>query len=96
MKGGWVYIMSNRPNGTPDVGVTADIGRRAHEHRGGSGSLLTRRYKLHSLVWFEHHHDIGSAIQRETNTKYWPRARKVRLIGRDNPDWADLFPALVE
>jgi putative endonuclease len=32
MSGGWVYIMTNRPNGTL---YTADIARRAFEHREG-------------------------------------------------------------
>ena len=29
MRGGWVYIMTNRPNGTLYTGVTSNIGRRA-------------------------------------------------------------------
>jgi hypothetical protein len=29
MRGGWVYIMTNRPNGTLYTGVTAGIARRA-------------------------------------------------------------------
>jgi predicted GIY-YIG superfamily endonuclease len=28
MKGGWLYIMTNRPNGTLYIGVTADLERR--------------------------------------------------------------------
>jgi hypothetical protein len=36
MSGGWVYIMTNRPNGVLYTGVTSDIGRRAYEHREGS------------------------------------------------------------
>ena len=32
MRGGWVYIMTNRPNGTLYLGVTGDIARAAGEH----------------------------------------------------------------
>ena len=31
----WLYIVTNRPNGTLYVGVTGNIRRRAHEHREG-------------------------------------------------------------
>ena len=36
MRGGWVYIVTNRPNGTVHVGMTADIARPALEHRDGA------------------------------------------------------------
>ena len=35
MAGGWVYIMTNRPNGVLYTGVTSDLARRAFEHREG-------------------------------------------------------------
>ena len=35
MQGGWVYIMTNRPNGILYTGVTSDLARRAWEHREG-------------------------------------------------------------
>jgi putative endonuclease len=91
MKGGWVYIMTNRPNGTLCVGVTNDIVRRTYEHRTGVFEGFTKRHGLHDLVYFERHHDIRSAIQREKNTKEWPRAWKARLIGHNNPQWRDLY-----
>jgi putative endonuclease len=47
------------------------------------------------LVYFEHHDDMRTAIQRETSLKRWPRAWKVRLLAAQNPDWQDLFPALL-
>ena len=95
MRGGWVYMMTNRRDGTLYVGVTADIARRTFEHRSGTGSSFTRRYKLTRLVYAERHEEILSAIQREKNIKDWPRAWKIRLIQGQNPDWEDLYDPFV-
>ena len=95
MQGGWVCIVTNRPNGTLCVGVTSDLARRAWEHREGVAEGFTKRYGLKRLVYAERHEDIRIAIQRERNIKHWPRAWKVRLILVDNPDWNDLYDQLV-
>jgi putative endonuclease len=88
-KGGWIYFLSNRPNGTIYVGVTSDLVRRVWEHNEGRVEGFSRRYCLKRLVYFERNDDIVSAIQRETNIKRWPRAWKVNLITKDNPEWND-------
>ena len=93
-KGGWVYIMTNRRNGTLYCGVTSNLARRAWEHREGVIPGFTRQYCLQRLVWYEHFPDIRDAIQRETTMKHWPRAWKVRLIHAMNPDWDDLYELL--
>jgi len=90
MRGGWVYIMTNRPDGTLYLGVTGDLARRVAEHKDGVGSIFTARYGLKILVWAEHHGEIQLAIQRETSLKGWPRSRKVDLITQSNPGWEDL------
>jgi len=94
MQGGWVYIMTNRPNGTLYVGVTGELVRRIWEHREGVVEGFTKRYTLKRLVYFERHEDIRSAIQREKNIKHWPRAWKIRLILEANPTWGDLYDRL--
>ena len=93
--GGWVYIVTNRPNGTLYVGVTSALPRRAWEHRSGRIKGFTSRYRLKKLVWREFHEDIRDAIQREHNMKHWPRAWKIRLILAMNPNWDDLYETLV-
>jgi putative endonuclease len=93
-RGGWVYIMTNRPNGTLYVGVTSNLPRRAWEHREGVADGFTKRYGLKQLVYAEYHDDIRTAIQRERNLKHWSRAWKVRLILAENPGWADLYDHL--
>jgi putative endonuclease len=90
MRGGWVYIMTNRPNGTLYTGVTADLARRTYEHREGLCVGFTKRYALRRLAWYEFHEDITAAIQRESNMKHWPRTRKVRWILATNPGGRDL------
>jgi putative endonuclease len=95
MNGAWVYIMTNRPNGTLYTGVTSDLARRVWEHREGMAEGFTKRYGLKRLVYFEAHSKIQSAIQREHNMKHWPRTWKVRLILAANPRWDDLYDQLM-
>jgi putative endonuclease len=94
MRGGWIYIMTNRPNGTLYIGVTSDISRRAYEHRTGLYPGFTKQYGLTRLIYMERYDDIRIAIQRESNMKHWPRAWKIRLILDSNPDWRDLYENL--
>jgi putative endonuclease len=68
---------------------------RCHEHRTGLLRGFTKQYGLRRLVYFERHDDIRAAIQREKTIKHWPRAWKVRLIHRSNPEWQDLFETLI-
>ncbi len=92
---GYVYIMADRPHGTIYVGVTSKMARRAFEHKSGTGSVFTQRYRLHRLVYVERHATIALAIQREKTIKHWSRAWKVRLINRDNPNWDNLYDTLL-
>jgi putative endonuclease len=95
MPEGWVYIMTNRPNGTLYVGVTSNLPQRVWQHREGVIEGFTKQHGLKRLVYFEPHETILGAIQREKNIKHWRRAWKVRLILEINSGWADLYDALV-
>gem|GEM_PF-531659 len=90
-----VYMMANRMHGAIYIGVTADLIVRADQHRRGVAEGFTQRYELKRLVWYELHDSIVSAIQREKSLKRYARDWKANLIERMNPDWSDLFPALV-
>jgi len=91
MKGGWVYIVTNRALGALYTGVTNDIARRAWEHRQRMGSGFTARYGIDRLVYMERHEDIEAAIKHETRIKHWRRSWKLDLIEMGNPGWEDLF-----
>jgi putative endonuclease len=94
MAGGFVYIMSNRPNGILYIGVTSDLARRCYEHRHSLVEGFTKRHGLTRLVYFEAYDDVRIAIQREKTMKHWPRSWKVRLINGANRKWRDLVDGL--
>ena len=91
MKGGYVYIMSNRRDGALYIGVTSDLSRRAFEHRQGVIDGFTRRYGLKRLVYYERYEDIRDALQREKNLKHWPRVWKLALVHDLNRDWTIVY-----
>ena len=88
-RGGWVYIMTNRPRGVLYIGVTADIAARVHAHKAGRGSAFCKRYNLDKLVLAEEYPTIEEAIAREKAMKAWKRDWKIELIERSNPEWVD-------
>lgn len=95
VKGGSVYIMTNRKFGVLYIGVTADLVRRVAEHKIGEVAGFTKRYGLRLLVYSEQHEDIVLAISREKQLKEWKRAWKIRLIEKINPEWDDLYGSIL-
>ncbi len=89
-----VYILASRPNGALYTGVANNLDKRVHDHREGRGRAFTKKYCVYKLMWFQDFTYVEDAIQREESIKLWPRAWKINLIERTNPDWHDLFPAM--
>ncbi|WP_394727136.1 GIY-YIG nuclease family protein [Altererythrobacter sp. GH1-8] len=87
----YVYIMANKRNGALYTGVTSDLPQRTWQHREGAADGFTKRYGCKSLVWFERHETMESAILREKQIKAGSRKAKLRLIEGINPEWRDLF-----
>ena len=86
-----VYIMASAPNGTLYVGVTADLPQRGHQHREGLVEGFTRKYRCKTLVWYEQHEQMHTALAREKEIKKWRRSWKLELIEKTNPQWRDLY-----
>lgn len=96
MKEPAVYIMASKKDGVLYVGVTSDLVQRVHEHRSDAVAGFTRRYHIHHLVYFEQIESMVAAIEREKEIKKWRRAWKVALIEKDNAEWEDLWPRLLD
>jgi len=94
-KPGFVYIMTNRRNGTLYIGVTSDLPKRAWQHRTGAVAGFTRQYGCKILVWFQAFDTIASARHRELQMKAWKRQWKLEAIEAMIPDWLDLLETLV-
>ena len=62
-KGGYVYIITNKPRGTLYIGVTNNLVRRMDEHRRKVGSKFAARYNLTRLVYYEGLFDIREATR---------------------------------
>lgn len=85
----YVYILASRSR-TLYTGVANNIHRRVGEHKAGSASRFTAKYKINRLVYYEEFKYIDRAIAREKVIKGWLRSRKVALIESANPTWEDL------
>jgi putative endonuclease len=90
----YVYILASRVGGTLYIGVTNDLVRRVGEHKLKLAEGFTKKHEVSRLVYFEAFDQIEFAIQREKRLKKWPRAGRISLIEKQNPDWIDLYPEI--
>jgi putative endonuclease len=87
----YVYILSSKRNGTLYIGVTSGLAKRVYEHKNNIIDGFTKKYNVHSLVYYEMMNDVECAIRREKQLKKWNRKWKINLIEKNNPYWEDLY-----
>ena len=96
-RGGCVYIMTNKRNGTLYVGVTSRLVQRVQEHRMCMyPKSFTTKYGCHTLVYYHAFSRIEEAIAEEKRIKGGNRADKLKLIESINPEWKDLWDEIKE
>ena len=95
MKQPCVYLLTSRRNGTLYTGVTSNLIQRVWQHKNNLVDGFTKKYGVHTLVWFEAHETMPSAIEREKAIKEWRRDWKIELIESANPQWGDLYEDIV-
>ena len=87
----YVYILASKRNGTLYIGVTSNLIQRIWQHKNNQVQGFTKKYNVHSLVYFEQHEIMETAIIREKQLKKWNRDWKIKLIEKNNPNWEDLW-----
>ncbi|MDR1678708.1 MAG: GIY-YIG nuclease family protein [Prevotellaceae bacterium] len=91
-RGGAVYIITNKRNGTLYTGVTSDLKKRVLEHKNKScPNSFTAKYNCHTLVYYKGFYSIEEAIAEEKRIKGGSRSAKLKLIEEHNPQWNDLW-----
>ena len=74
MKVPCVYILACKRNGTLYPGVTSNLVQRIWQHKNDLvEGRSAKRYGVHTLLWFEDHESMESAIAREKAIKKWKR-----------------------
>ena len=61
------------------------------QHKNDLVPCFTCRYRVHTLVWFEVHETMDSALLREKRIKEWKRLWKIELVESTNQHWRDLY-----
>jgi putative endonuclease len=90
-----VYILASKRNGTLYVGFTSDLVKRIYEHKHDFVEGFTKKYRIHTLVYYEVGGNYEGTLQREKQIKEWQRKWKIELIERHNPEWKDLYPDII-
>ncbi|MBD9477599.1 GIY-YIG nuclease family protein [Pseudoxanthomonas sp. PXM02] len=90
-----VYMLASQPRGTLYIGVTSDLPARIWQHKHDQTEGFTQRHGGHTLVWYEVHTQMESAILREKALKAWKRLWKIQLVEAENPTWRDLYPDIL-
>ena len=66
-----VYILASKRSGTLYTGVTSDLPKRVWEHKNDLVEGFTKKYEVHTLVYYECHAEMKEAIRREKQIKKW-------------------------
>ncbi|WP_425504623.1 GIY-YIG nuclease family protein [Pseudoxanthomonas beigongshangi] len=77
------------------MGVTSHLPGRIWQHKHAQVDGFTRRCRVHTLVWYEVHGTMESAILREKALKAWKRIWKIQLIEDANAGGRDLYPDIL-
>ena len=92
----YVYILASKPYRTLYIGVTNDLLKRIWEHKNDLVDGFTKKYHVHSLVYYESTENLEGARTKEKQMKEWRRRWKIELIEKINPEWKDLYEGLVK
>ena len=81
----YCYILTNKNKTVLYIGYTEDLEARLKQHEKVIGAVITKRYNVTYLVYFEKFEDKKEAKKREKQLKNWHKEWKWNLIKEANP-----------
>ena len=97
VKGGFVYIITNKYHTVLYTGVTSNLQARTRQHREKFyPKSFSARYNTDKLVYYFFFLTIMEAIEEEKRIKGGNRAAKIRMVESMNPEWNDLWEEVKE
>ncbi|MGZ3757506.1 MAG: GIY-YIG nuclease family protein [Mucilaginibacter sp.] len=97
IRGGCVYILTNKLHTVFYIGVTSNLQSRVWEHKNKVyPKSFTAKYNCNKLVYYIFYPNIEEAIAAEKALKDRSRVYKQQLITSINPEWKELYDALIE
>lgn len=88
------YLLANLENGAVYTGVAASLAEQVWKHKNQMIEGFSKKFEIHTLVWFEEHDTIESAYKRAKSLKDSPFSTKQALVEQTNPKWRDLYSDL--
>lgn len=76
----YVYIITNKRNGTLYTGTTRNIFERIFQHKSGKIKGFSSKHGCKMLVYYEEYELAFEAVSREKNIKKWKREWKIEEI----------------
>ena len=61
----YLYILTNKKNGTLYIGISNDLERRMFEHKNKLVEGFSKQYGLDKLVYFETYQYVNDAIKEK-------------------------------
>ena len=96
IRGGCVYIITNKTHSVLYTGVTSDLMGRIWEHRNKvHPTSFTAKCNCTILVYYCFYSTIQEAIATEKAIKAGSRQDKIDLISSINIEWKDLYEGLL-
>jgi putative endonuclease len=77
------------------TGMTSNLARRVTGYQLKIVEGFTKQYNVTKLIYFERFAQVTEALIREKQIKGWLRAKKIELLEKVNPEWADLSEGMI-